>query len=1559
MLNCVDLHLVEVTSNQRFAVVPQYTMPPRDVFTLHGGVLVDRPLEISEDPYRNMMDRIRHRIEPFTSLFNNPVAVNTDDFASIFEDTDERNSTQGEPTIDSSPIKILVNLLMRSDLLAQTALLQLLLEQRYSVPLIVPRETISMQLAAEKIEGFGHLAEALNFLQVKLENQEVLSLVGDTKLLRVVFVSNRKVADASQTVDMACELLNCEFWSKHKKEAIGDGFTVAELGVGFIKTSKDPLHKHRPCLAFCVWGDHNELEEFLMTIADVVIVELEPKSEEASPPQWPSKKHDDTDILYWNNNSSKRSGKKIATNVSHIWGTFSQMSTAISSYLEGQMNTWRTKGSNGHSATLIDCLHIESIPPLKEVLLKFSEIDAPKYELKRDSFKLQKSFNTEADIYFKSLSDKRTDFSRKMEELKAERKLDACDVLKLPILRDFLQLLSEKDYVKRRIGIMRFEFSIDKQLQPTLEQASKEEGDLFKKHQLYPDDSNLRAQYYSAKKKHVDQMLGLEHVWRELSHSYSAKPLDFKQIPKLAALHLLDGFPLEILDGDANMFQELWVDSVLVNLDTMLEKSLGHKPKIFVLSVVGLQSSGKSTLLNLMFGTQLRTSAGQCTRGVYLQLVKSEWPEFDYVLLLDTEGIRSPGYYGCEDAEIKDNRLATFAVLPADACVLIVANEEDNGLKDVLPMVMLAFKGSAMAEKYAGRMQAKLFFVYRSIDTNDVKNLRKNQQKLQEELREAAAEISHMRISGSTKGKPSLEALDSTSLSINPLSNFKIDEEEEKSDVKYLGNLKKGNVPPLDVPDFDYGERVVELRKYIHKRITEKGEWEAHILQDWSEYLKMVWECIADANFELGFLNRLEYSRYLDLQAKLHPHRQRVGKKRLEEYEELDQKLRGLPKEDLSGAQEKLSENFMKKVDETCVQERRKMDRILEQKQWQRWKVKETERWEDFCLDLKRQSEWLKQDCITGVVNFDHVVSEYCMRIQRAVESKATAYHLSKDKEDNMSREQNIKHDFEKLFQSVIQEATEKYPPLATKVPGMVHDKYQNSPIVGEKYKFVKNNLGIVNHDKPDDSFLSIFKRLFDFLRNKASGTQKEHVQSVTDELIPKIDKFLQYAKQYSDHLVEEVIRLSEETMADHKVENKRDAEYLHNLMKDALSEKLQRIQQNWDRTHNVTKRLEQERSRLQQFFESCAKRVGGTETLTLELSTVLQKALDDSFKDYVCRKVVGKVQGEEWIGNWKVMRAHLDLHLLDLIQAKKTDELISCVTDGGSHYEKVLNGLLEKEILNELKTDLWKAFMTSVKLALQTAAITATTPKSLRILLRTLVAEFSKCKFFELANSVNIVDEESYSNFSNDIDFLEVGKEVFSKINNQKDIASSEVECVVSLVKDRMINSQSEGARPRCEEKCPHCRLTCFLAARHDVLRGHDTLHQPGGLTGRRVADLEDPLNVLNGELVWTSCSRSVSLPGMCFYKSRDSGEWFPCKDFSVHHPTWSPPSESFGVPEVREYIFAHYQEELVQKYKHAKKCTQIPQEYFSHSIPELRTKQENVLQRFKRIEDEADGQR
>ena len=70
---------------------------------------------------------------------------------------------------------------------------------------------------------------------------------------------------------------------------------------------------------------------------------------------------------------------------------------------------------------------------------------------------------------------------------------------------------------------------------------------------------------HSAKTELIENALNVEHLWRELSHLYTEsehKSTTIQKIPRLAAQHLLDGFPLELLDGDANMIRLDWIQIV-------------------------------------------------------------------------------------------------------------------------------------------------------------------------------------------------------------------------------------------------------------------------------------------------------------------------------------------------------------------------------------------------------------------------------------------------------------------------------------------------------------------------------------------------------------------------------------------------------------------------------------------------------------------------------------------------------------------------------------------------------------------------------------------------------------------------------------------------------------------------------------------------------------------------------------------------------------------------------------------------------------------------------------
>uniref|UniRef100_A0A8C3HAI0 VLIG-type G domain-containing protein n=1 Tax=Chrysemys picta bellii TaxID=8478 RepID=A0A8C3HAI0_CHRPI len=112
-----------------------------------------------------------------------------------------------------------------------------------------------------------------------------------------------------------------------------------------------------------------------------------------------------------------------------------------------------------------------------------------------------------------------------------------------------------------------------------------------------------------------ESTFGLEHLLREVGQIYEALDAQPEQdalpeqdkycheLPKIVADLMVQGYPIELLDGDTFYVPLKWVGAIF---DKLIEK-LGDQ-KVFVLSVLGIQSTGKSTLLNAMFGLQFNVS---------------------------------------------------------------------------------------------------------------------------------------------------------------------------------------------------------------------------------------------------------------------------------------------------------------------------------------------------------------------------------------------------------------------------------------------------------------------------------------------------------------------------------------------------------------------------------------------------------------------------------------------------------------------------------------------------------------------------------------------------------------------------------------------------------------------------------------------------------------------------------------------------------------------------------------------------------------------------------------
>ncbi|KAL7883317.1 hypothetical protein SRHO_G00009750 [Serrasalmus rhombeus] len=194
---------------------------------------------------------------------------------------------------------------------------------------------------------------------------------------------------------------------------------------------------------------------------------------------------------------------------------------------------------------------------------------------------------------------------------------------------------------------------------------------------------------------------GLEHILREIGQIYESNTcvqknkkeigkFNVSSLPRLVADLMISGFPLELMDGDTAHVPQIWVSAVL---DEVRNK-LGDQ-RVFVLSVLGIQSSGKSTMLNAMFGLQFSVSAGKCTRGAFMQLVKVSEEmkvelKFDYILVIDTEGLRAPVLAGMSTRH-HDNELATFVIGLGNMTLINIFGENPTEMQDILQIVVQAF----------------------------------------------------------------------------------------------------------------------------------------------------------------------------------------------------------------------------------------------------------------------------------------------------------------------------------------------------------------------------------------------------------------------------------------------------------------------------------------------------------------------------------------------------------------------------------------------------------------------------------------------------------------------------------------------------------------------------------------------------------------------------------------------------------------------------------------------------------------------------------------------------
>ncbi|XP_073703388.1 up-regulator of cell proliferation-like [Garra rufa] len=350
-------------------------------------------------------------------------------------------------------------------------------------------------------------------------------------------------------------------------------------------------------------------------------------------------------------------------------------------------------------------------------------------------------------------------------------------------------------------------------------------------------------------KKISNSSLGVEHFIREMSQLYesaislSENALYRKQLehlPRLCAQLLLDGYSLELVDGDSSNIPVKWLSSVFSELNTIVKP----KNKIKVVTVLGVQSSGKSTLLNTMFGVQFAVSSGRCTRGAFMQLINVTEAcnadlNSDYIVIIDTEGLKSPELAQLDNSYEHDNELATIVVGLSDVTIVNIAMENSTEMKDILQIIVHAF----LRMKEIGKKHTCLF--------------------VHQNVADVSAHDSNMR-----DRKFLLEQLDEMTQAAAKMENkleFKKFTDVMNYDTKtgdyYIPGLWHGN-PPMAPVSIGYSESVYTLRKRIMEVFRCYKPSNINEFLKWTEDL---WTAVKFEKFIFSFRNSLVADAYIKL----------------------------------------------------------------------------------------------------------------------------------------------------------------------------------------------------------------------------------------------------------------------------------------------------------------------------------------------------------------------------------------------------------------------------------------------------------------------------------------------------------------------------------------------------------------------------------------------------------------------------------------------------------------------------------------------------------------------
>ncbi|XP_044144037.1 interferon-induced very large GTPase 1-like isoform X2 [Bufo gargarizans] len=1004
-------------------------------------------------------------------------------------------------------------------------------------------------------------------------------------------------------------------------------------------------------------------------------------------------------------------------------------------------------------------------------------------------------------------------------------------------------------------------------------------------------------------KKISDSSLGIEHFLREVSQFYEVwhvmgkknnAPIEYNHLPEIACDLLLDGYPLELIDGDASRIPVRWVTDVL----NIVHSKTGGRSKIKVITVLGVQSTGKSTLLNTMFGLQFPVASGRCTRGAFMTLIKVK-ENFqgelgcDFLLVIDTEGLKAPELDSLEGSYEHDNELATLVVGLSDITVINMAMENITEMKDILQIVVHAF----LRMKEIGK-KPNCQFVHQNVSdvSAPVMNMR-DRNKLLEQLNEMTKTVATIEKKPQYKGFSDVMEYDS---------------EEHHW---YIPSLWQG-IPPMAPVSAGYSEHITELKQNLLKLIKQNQN-RAHNLQQFAKWMGDLWNAVIHENFIFSFRNSLVASAYNKLSMK---------------YSELEWKFSKLIHEWFTNTEtiikNQSEETLEEKGKECCIRlqniiakEQHKMITWLEDYFKQEKDCVHLIKYkEDFIISVKMLGENLgrsshdKYNIAIQIQKQQHKIKRACKQYIKEIEHKVSSLMEECRKKQHKLDNAMLEVEFETMWQETVKELGVKSLIKRNIEKDML---LEFTKTMRDKGSAVNEKLNQIQHlprpktentDRKRAGILTLLKSAYTWWKGNAPNSHKYEYTSqyIHDKCCKYSEEQAQRDADYDDTYCKQLLNMIDDILIkEGNIPAELELEIKLNILGHAAAD-FQVMHNNFIRKNDPHSQLETLKSEYFSTFMNVFKEKNENQDLAKRIcDTCLKPAIIENIIRNLGIELVDDIMRSEGSETYTSRTFFQYTVLLNLLE----ENVFGKYVEYSKNYEK----FVKKWILKYIKTK-YKNFSTiGIKIL---SAITEkirdffnnpnmwNNSKNVEEFLTTfkkkltsdLVLPQEKMMAIIFKNSANI--KEFIRNLNN---FL---TDTIEDIKSE--IESLSVDVILSRV---TVKPQDELFKKvfGCGKQCPFCKVPCE-AGGDDHKHHFASVHRPKGLgTYRRLNT-----SILNHDI----CTTCVSGNGT--FQNSDTNEIpHPYKQYKEVYPDWNiQPDPSIEASDYWKFVLKEFNEQFAREY-------------------------------------------